>query len=465
MADTTDHGAAPPAPPAPAAPPAPRRASLLKRLLPVEPREAAPVLLAAAYNFFLLQSYYVMRPFRDVVGAGEVDDTLPWLYLGTLAATLLVSLAFGAITARAPRGRFIPWVYRFLAINILAFFVLFRAAPAEGWRALGICFFIWLTVFNLLAVSVFWSFMADLFGSEQGKRLFALIAVGGSVGAIAGSTITRTLAEPLGAVNLLLVSALLLEAACWCVRGLNRLHSRGDVRGESHAGGGPLGGTALDGVRDLLRSPYLLGIALFMLCYTISSTFLEVTKLRVGAAEVQGTDALASFFANIDLWTNVATVAAQLLLTGRVMARFGVAVTLSVLPAVTLAGFVLLALAQLPAGAGLPLAVVLTSFIAVRRATNYAFARPAREVLYTVVSRAVKYKSKNLIDTFVYRGGDQIGVWAQAGLAKLPWGGAAVALAAIPLALGWLAIAAALGRRQRARAVSAPAPASAPTPA
>ncbi len=431
------------------------------------------MLLAMAYNFLLLQSYYIMRPFRDAVGAGEVDENLPWLYLGTLSATLTTSFAFAAVTSRAARGRFIPWVYRFLAANIVVFLALFRLLPAEAGTALGWCFYVWLSVFNLLAVSVFWSFMADLFTSEQGKRLFGFIAVGGSIGAIAGSTLTGYLAKPLGAVNLILVSAVLLEGACWCVRGLTLNAAKAPGPTARVPAPTALGGSALDGVRDLLRSPYLLGIALFMLCYTISSTFLEVTKLRIGAGQATGTDARAAFFAGIDIWTNVATVLVQLLVTGRVMSRFGVGLTLSVLPLVTMAGFALLGAGQVRALPEATMAAVLTVFIAVRRATNYAFARPAREVLYTVVSRQEKYKSKNLIDTFVYRGGDQIGVFLQAWLKGLPWGAVTVALAAVPLAAAWLVLAVAMGRGQRALSLrrgaelgapGAPA-ASPPTPA
>ncbi len=417
------------------------------RLLGVERGELGVLALSTAYFFCLLSGYYIMRPFRDAMGAAGGVDQLKWLYLGTLGSMLVASAAFGAVAARWGRGAFIPWVYRFFILNIAVFFVLLRSVedgPARVW--LGRVFFVWVSVFNLFVVSVFWSFMADVFTSPQGKRLFGVIAVGGTLGQIGGSFGASRFAEAVGAVNLLVVSALLLEAACWCAHALNAIAEA--RRAPAARAAAPIGGGALAGARRLLESPYLAGIALFVFCYTITSTFLNVTKLDVGSRAAAGEDARVRFFAAIDFWTGVATIAAQVLLTGRLMSRFGVGLTLAVLPGVTLAGFLALS-ASFARPDWLSVVVALTVFEALRRASNYAVSRPAREVLYTVVGRQDKYKSKNFIDTFVYRAGDQVGVWAYAGLAALEAGGAVIAIAATPVAAGWLVLAGALGRRQR----------------
>ncbi len=443
-------------------PEAPRPAGgrILSRLLKVEPGEGQVLAFSCAYFFCVLCAYYLIRPIRDAMGVAGGIENLKWLYLGTLTGTLMGSVAFAAIAARYPRRRFIPFVYRFFTANLVIFFVLIRTVPESGQVNLGRAFFVWVSVFVMFVVSVFWSFMADVFTNPQGKRLFAIIAVGGTFGQICGSYLAGHLAPKLGAVNLLLASALLLEAACWCVHRLNALTRRdgGDPpsaapdRASPRPGPPseqPLGGNSLEGFGRVMRSGYLSGICLFMFCYTITSTLLVVTKLDVGAQASAGRDARVVFFANFDFWAGVATILAQVFLTSRLIARFGVGLTLGVLPVVTVLGFAVLGVTFVRPD-WLPVVGVLIIFEALRRATNFAVSRPAREILYTVVSREDKYKSKNLIDTFVYRFGDQVGVWAQAGLASL--GAAAVAFGALPLAGGWFVISLWLGRRQRSLA-------------
>ncbi|MHC4448235.1 MAG: NTP/NDP exchange transporter, partial [Planctomycetota bacterium] len=409
--------------------PRPGGATILSRVLKVEPGEGQVLAFSCAYFFCVLCAYYLIRPIRDAMGVAGGIENLKWLYLGTLSGTLMGSVAFAAIAARYPRRRFIPFVYRFFTANLLIFFVLISTVPESGQVNLGRAFFVWVSVFVMFVVSVFWSFMADVFTNPQGKRLFAFIAVGGTFGQICGSFLAGQLAPKIGAVNLLLASALLLEVACWCVHRLNALARRG--RGDSPSvapahprSEQPLGGNALEGFGRVMRSGYLLGICLFMFLYTITSTLLVVTKLDVGAQASTGRDARVVFFANFDFWSGVATILAQVFLTSRLIAWFGVGLTIGILPVVTVLGFAVLGVTFVRPE-WLPVVGVLITFEAVRRATNFAVSRPAREVLYIVVSREDKYKSKNLIDTFVYRFGDQVGVWAQAGLASL--GAAAVA--------------------------------------
>ncbi len=419
--------------------------SLSSRLIKVEPDEIGVLLWSCAYFFFLLCGYYILKPLREAMGALGGVENLKWLYLGTLCGMLVASVAFAALTTRMSRSRFIPYAYRFFGVNLLIFFALRTWLPARNQVHLGRIFFVWVSVYNLFVVSVFWSFMADLFTNRQGKRLFAFIAVGGTLGQICGSWIQLHFADKLGATNLILVSVALLEAACWCV---HRLNARARVPARRDSEAAALGGDALTGLRHVIRSWYLLGIALFMFCYTISSTFLYITKLEMATQLSADQDVRVEFFAGIDFWTGVLTVLAQVFLTSRLIARLGIGLTLGVLPVITLLGFAALGYSFLRPEL-LATVWVLVLFEAIRRATNYAVSRPSREVLYTVLSRQDKYKSKNFIDTFVYRVGDQIGVWAQAGLAALHWSAAAISLAVVPLAAGWFVVSLLLGRRQR----------------
>ncbi len=423
--------------------------SLSSRLFKIEPDEIAALVWSCAYFFCLLCGYYILRPLREAMAAAGDVRNLKWLYLGTLTSMLVASVVFAAITTRYPRRTFIPIAYRFFAVNLLIFFVALTMLPESSQVHLGRVFFVWVSVFNLFVVSVFWSFMADLFTNAQGRRLFAFIAVGGTLGQICGSLVARHLAEPLGAVNLLLVTVVLLECACRVVNVLNRQTPAIPLPAPSaNPQQAPVGGGALAGLKRVFSSPYLTGIAIFIVCYTISSTFLYVTKIQVGTQHTTDQDGRVAFFANIDFWTGVATVLAQVFLTSRLIARLGVGPTLGVLPLITLIGFGLLGVAFWRPGT-LDIVWVLVAFEATRRAGNYAISRPAREVLFTVVPREDKYKAKNVIDTFVYRAGDQIGIWVADGLMALQWTAAALCFTMVPWAAGWLAVGLVLGRRQR----------------
>jgi AAA family ATP:ADP antiporter len=426
-------------------------------LFKVEPGEITVLVWSCAYFFFLMSGYYILRAVRDAWGAASGARNLPWLYLATAILMLVASIAFAAITTRLSRRRFIPYAYRFFIVNLLLFMVLFKLVPAESHLWLGRSYFVWVSVFNLFVVSVFWSFMADVFTNVQGKRLFAIIAVGGTLGQICGAIIAGQLAGRLGGTeNLLVVSMVFLEAACWCVYRLNTVATSRDPDSQRAGTGGEaaIGGGPLDGLLHIVRSRYLAGIALFILCYTMTSTFLYATKIMIALQETTDQETRIAFFARIDLWTGVVTILAQIFLTSRLMTRFGVGPTLAVLPAVTLLGFALLGLG-LARPEWLPTIALLTAFEAVRRASNYAVSRPAREVLFTVVARQDKYKTKNVIDTFVYRSGDQVGIWAHAGLLALGLSLPGICFAVIPFAAGWLLLSLVLGRKQRVLAGNA----------
>jgi AAA family ATP:ADP antiporter len=424
---------------------------LLRRAVDVREHETAALVASCAYFFFVLSAYYVIRPVRDEMGLAGGVENLAWLFTGTLVGMLLVHPLFTALVARFPRRRFVPLIYRFFILNLVAFFLVFGAADTGQAVWVGRVFFVWTSVFNLFVVSVFWSFMTDLYRPAQSQRLFGLVAVGGTLGAILGSTLTSALVPLLGPVNLLLVSALLLEIAARAARVLDgqeaSLARAAPLEGAAPAGGDGdrvIGGGVLDGIRHVARSPYLLGIAALMLLFTIASTFLYFQQAAIVARVFEGApQARTRLFASLDLAVNVLTLATQVFVTGRVLRWLGVALSLAVLPVLSLVGFAILGSA--------PVLTVLVAFQVLRRAGNFAIQRPAREVLYTVLPRTDKYKAKNFNDTFVYRVGDQLGAWSYTAIAWLGLGLSGLALTMVPLSAVWLLLALWLGGRYRAR--------------
>jgi AAA family ATP:ADP antiporter len=424
----------------------------LRRGVDVRDDEVGVLLLSCAYFFFILASYYILRPIRDEVAVASGVRTLPWMYTGTLILSLLVHPPFAALVARLPRTVFISYTYRFFMSNLLIFFLLLKLAPESANIWVGRAFYWWVSVFNLFVVSVFWAFMADVFRSDQGKRLFGFIAVGGTLGAILGAGTTAVLAEVIGPVHLILISVLLIEIAVQCVRQLSKRVTLAPASVKSvsdkpqRTSDERIGGGILAGIAQVFRSPYLLGICGYMLLYTIVSTFLYSQQTWIIQETILDRAVRTAFFAKIDVAVNVLTLLTQIFLTGRLIKWLGVAVTLSILPAVCILGFT---------GLGLwPFLGVLVVFQTLRRAGNYGVARPTREILYTVVSREEKYKAKNFIDVFVYRGGDQVGVWAYGAMVWLGVSMSATAFAAVPICAAWLLVGYALGRRQETLARS-----------
>ena len=416
--------------------------SRLSRLTGARPDELRAALWAFAYFFCLLAGYYVLRPLRDEMGVAGGVRNLQWLFTATFFVMLAAVPAYGAAVARMPRRRFIPAVYHFFVAN-LALFWLLLAFDVEK-TVVARAFFVWVSVFNLFAVSVFWSFMADLFSTEQGKRLYGFIAAGGSAGALAGPALTVGLAELLGPTHLLLVAALFLELAVLCVR---RLDARAaPPAADAAAPPAPaeaVGGGWLDGLRLLARSPYLAGIAGWVALLSVAATFLYFEQASIVAAASDDPAVRTRLFASVDLAVGLFTIAVQFLATGRLLARFGVGAALALVPVVFAAGFAGLAAA--------PTLAAVIAFQALQRTANFAVSNPAREVLFTAVSRAEKYKAKNVIDIVVVRGADAAGGWLFAALRALGMEMKAVSLAAIGIAALSFAISIALGRALEAR--------------
>jgi len=417
---------------------------LLQRAVAVEPDEVRPMLLSALYFFLVMAGYFIIRPLRDEMGIAGGVRNLPWLFTGTLVGMLTVHPIYTAMVSRLPRRRFIPLSYNLFAACMLVFFGLLATLPEAQLIWVGRAFYIWTSVFNLFVVSIFWSVMADVFSPGQGARLFGFIAVGGTAGAIVGSSITATLAEQIAPRFLLLVSIALIEVAVLIalvlLRGRAGEHppaasGRADSRNDEIIGGGVMAGIAA-----VVRSPYLLGIVGYMLLYTITATFLYFQQAEIVSEVIADRGARTAFFARLDLAVNTLTIVTQIFLTGRIVRRLGIALSLAWLPLVCVIGFFGLGL--------LPTLAVLAVFQVLRRASNYAVARPCREMLYTVLDRETKYKAKNFIDTFVYRAGDQIGAWSYAAMGWLGLGMTAIAFAAVPLAGAWMGVGLWLGKRQ-----------------
>jgi AAA family ATP:ADP antiporter len=424
---------------------------MLKRFVDVREKEVGAVLWSFLYFFTLMCGYSILKPLRDEMGTAGGVKALKWLFTATFLVMLAAVPVYSAVVARWPRRVVVPRIYRFFLACLLGFFVLLKLGVGQPYTARA--FYVWVSVYNLFVVSVFWTFLADVFAGEQGKRLFGFIAGGGTVGMLVGPFLAKTLAEPLGPVHLMLITAALLEVSAQCVRRLSGWAH--EVQHQPPSAEAPVGGGMFAGLKLLASSPFLLAMAAQMLLYALTSTFLYVQQARIVETVATGAAARTAAFASIDFYVQLLTLLLQLFVTGRLMSRLGVGVALAAAPVLTAVGFVGLAVA--------PVMAMLIGFKAVRGATHYALERPSREVLFTAVGREERYKAKSFIDTVVYRTSDMLGTWLEGGLSALGLGMAAISLAAVPLAGLWCSTSLYLARRQRARAAAeAPALGAAP---
>jgi AAA family ATP:ADP antiporter len=417
--------------------------ALLQRFFNIRREEVAPILVAALYFFCVLTAIQALRPARDAIGMRGGLDEIRWLFIGTALVTLGVNPMFGWLVSRFTRLVFISTTYAFFALSLAGFYTLIAVAPAAVGEVSGRVFYVWFSVFNVFSTMVFWALMADRFTPEQSKRLYGAIAVGGTLGAIFGPWLTSVLVEPLGTPAMLLVSAGFLLAAIGAARVVAWLQpelAQGRAADAASLNRTVIGGSAWAGLGAVLRSRYLLGISAYVLLMTIVGTFLYLTRLSMVAALGEDLDMRTGVFAWLDTITQSTTLLLQLVLTGHIMKRFGVAVALMLLPLTASLGFIGLA----AVGSFAVLVLFQAAFSAMQR----AIARPARETLFTVVSREDKYKSKAVTDTFVYRGGDVIGAWTEGWLGSFGLALVGLASVAVPLAGVWALLGLWLGRRQ-----------------
>ena len=415
-------------------------AHALSRLLGIE-REDLPPALAGILMFFLLfAGYFMLRPVREAMGIAGGVDNLQWLFTGTFVATLAAIPLFGAIAGKVARRRILAWTYGFFALNLLAFAAAIAVRPEDPWLARG--FYIWLSVFSLLSVSVAWSVLADLFRIAQAKRLFALVAAGLSAGGLAGPVLGIVLVGPIGLPGLMLVAALFLVASAVAAGRLQRWRDRHPQDAdEAPQRARPLGGNPLAGLTTVFASPYLLGIATFVVLLASVTTFLYFEQARLVELRFPDRADQVRVFGTLDAIVQGLALLTQVFLTGRLARRLGLAVLLATVPLVMAFGFLWLALT--------PTFAVLAVVMVVRRAGEYALARPGREMLFTVVSPEAKYKAKNVIDTAVYRGADAVSAWVKAGIDAFASHPAVVGVAGALLALAWAATGLGLARAHK----------------
>ena len=422
-----------------------RLSALLRRLVVLQPGEAPALLASFATLLCMFASYTILRPVRDALGITSGLEKIPYLFWGVFIVMLVLQPLYGWLTSRFPRAVFLPWVYGFFIANLLGFYVWFRLGADRTWIART--YFVWVSVFNLFVVAAFWSLMADLFTREQAGRVFGFIWAGASTGGLIGPFIAHELAVPLGAINLLPISAALLAVSLVLMIAVIRLQrtQAAAVRvGEPPQADAALGGSLWAAFGQVVRSPYLLGIALFVLLMTWVSTFLYLEQQAFVAKAFATADERTRFFGGVDFWVQAASLLMQLLFFGRLFKWVGLRAMLVSVPVIMTAGYALVALA--------PGFMVLVVVYAVRRVGDYALTRPCRDALFTVVSREEKYKAKSLIDTFVYRGGDALSgsLYKEltgsfgAGPAAIGWLGAAISAL-------WSVLALALGKAQEQR--------------
>ena len=418
------------------------------------------MLVAGLFFFCVLTALMVVRPAREALGMQRGIEAIRWLFIGTVVVTLLVNPLFGWLVSRFRRLVFLNATYLFFIIGLLAFYAMLQYAPAAIGERSGQLFYVWFSVFNLFATMLFWALMVDRFSLEQSKRLFGAIAVGGTLGAIFGPWLASMLAKPIGTASLLLVAAFFLLLAMAAAYGFTRFRTdrperNGDVPVPNEQA--VIGGSAWEGFQAVFRSPYLLAICAYVLILAVMATLVYFTRLQMVAALNPALDVRTATFAQIDMIAQTATLVLQALVTGHLMKRVGVSITLALLPITVALGFIGLAIMGSLAA--------LIAFESAFRAVQRGVMRPARETLFTIVPRSDRYKAKAFIDTFVYRAGDVIGAQTEGMLGRLGMGLAALAAFAVPLAMVWMALGLWLGYAQRERAAREPqsAPAKAAT--
>jgi AAA family ATP:ADP antiporter len=423
------------------------RTFLFQKVLGIEQHEFVAVAWSFSYFFCVLSSYYILRPVRDAMAVGSGSDTIPYLFLGTFAAMMIATPVFGWVTSRYPRRSFLPWVYFFFISNILIFWVVFSQFLDDGtdhvW--LGRAFFIWLSVFNLFVVSVFWSFMADIYTRDQGRRLFGVITAGGSIGALIGGAATSAYVIEIGFQNLFPIAAALLALGVLCIGQLRKwvAHEHEDDVAGAAVSDRPLGGNPFSGITHVFQSRYFIGIAASSIVASLLGTALYMFAAQLVEESIPGANARTAFFSDINFWTNLFALLGQMFFVRHIVANFGIGRSLALLPIVSVIGFVLLAFD--------PVLGVVAILTITRRALGFSFSKPTTDMLYSVVTPEEKYKTKNFVDTAVYRFGDIVGTWSVTFMMGL--GIAGVSIVMLPFAIVWAMISLWLGRDYKRQAL------------
>ncbi len=406
---------------------------LVSRTLGIEPGEFVAVAWSFTYFFCILSSYYMLRSVRETMAIVSGVRNIPWLFTGTFVLMLIVTPIFGWITSKYPRRVFLPWIYYFFIANILLFYGVFTYAQSNGFDQVWIsrAFFVWLSVFNLFVVSVFWSFMADIYSRKQSRRLFGVISAGGSTGALVGPIVTSLLVTRIGFQNLLPISAAILMLAVYCVFKLRSwVRQQNEAREVGQAAAtqpAVIGGSAWAGAKMVLTTPYFAAIAFALACANFlgGATYMYMAELV--SITFDGTDRQTQVFAIMDAMINALSFVGQLLLVKHSVRKLGVGGTLALLPVISVVGFTLLAIN--------PTFIIIAGLQVLRRSLGFGFSKPTNDMLFAVVSKEAKYKAKNFIDTAVYRGWDVVSTWTIRSISGIGLSG--IALLCVPIAVIW----------------------------
>lgn len=420
--------------------------NFLTRVLGVQRDETVAVAWSFLYFFCIMSAYFMLRSVRETMAIISGVQNIPWLFTGTFVLMMLATPVFGWVTSRYSRRTFLPWVYYFFITNILLLFVAFTYAQENNLSLIWISrvFFVWLSVFNLFVVSVFWSFMADIYTKPQSRRLFGVISAGGSAGALVGPLVTSALVIPIGFKNLLPISALLLLLGVYCIYRLRhwvRQRDRDNASLHSAASEQPLGGAAWAGLKFVLQEKYFAAVAIALLCANFLGGAMYIYLAQLVSVTFEGADRQTQVFAFIDASINALSFIGQLLLVKHAVKKLGIGWTLALLPLLSIIGFVLLAIS--------PTFAIIAGFQILRRSLTFGFSKPTSDMLYAVVSPEAKYKAKNFIDTTVYRGWDVVSSWTVRSLGGLGLSG--VSLVCVPIAVIWTVIVMWIGKEYRRR--------------
>lgn len=420
--------------------------NFITRVLGIARDELVAVAWSFVYFFCIMSAYFMLRSVRETMAIISGVQNIPWLFTGTFVLMMLATPVFGWVTSRYPRRTFLPWVYYFFIANILIFFVVFTYAQENELSLLWIsrAFFVWLSVFNLFVVSVFWSFMADIYTKQQSRRLFGVITAGGSAGALVGPLLTSVLVVPIGFKNLLPISAVLLLFGVYCIYRLRHwvrqqeIDAAGVDAAETEQ---PLGGAAWAGLRFVFDERYFSAIAIALLCANFLGGAMYIYLAQLVSVTFEGADRQTQVFAFIDAAINALSFIGQLLMVKHAVQKLGIGWTLSLLPLLSIVGFALLAFS--------PTFAVIAGFQILRRSLTFGFSKPTSDMLYSVVSQEAKYKAKNFIDTTIYRGWDVVSSWTVRSLGGLGLSG--VSLVCVPISIIWMLIALWIGGEYKRR--------------
>ena len=411
--------------------------NFLKTASKVQKQEVKAVILSFLFVVVLMSAYYILRPVRDAMASDWTDAEVSWLWtLNFFISTAIVAL-YGVMVSKFRFRLLVQTMYGIFAISFIIFYAL--GSVFEDRTVIDKSFYVWVSVFSLFHISVFWTFMSELFSKEQSGRLFGIIAVGASVGGLIGPSITAFFSVSLGTDNLMLVASIMLLIPIPIIFYLQSLKSK-ELNNEVldiPISNQSIGGNSLAGFKMFFSNPYLLSIGLFIFLYTGISSFVyfELKNLLSDFSRSER----SVIWAQMDLAVNILAISTGLFATGRIVTKFGMPSTIAMIPIIICIGLLVLAISPL-------LGVVMILQI-IRRAGNYAVTRPAREMLFTLVNQETRFKAKPVIDIVAYRGGDMLTAWLFTGLTQgLGLGLAAVAAVGAGIASLWALVGIYLGK-------------------